>query len=270
MGLSKKSKSNNRRERKEKAQRSQGSNSYRNENNGFPFASFAKTLRTLRLKRLFEQPHVFKKYIMRTNILKFWITLIFFLSLNLIAKSQDSTKFVVSTNYYKDLSDTYGGGSLCTGEFFIIRSWYGGCISYGHFQSQSPFNFKVIVDEINETVQVPFKEMAIMQTGAISGFLRPVQKEWINFDILFGFVIGKAKSLIFKNLDFDYSFTEHKFIYLYQDYQLIKTSHLGYQFGFNVTFYPTKKVGLQVNSRLMDLSNGGTFFFVGGGLCFRL
>jgi hypothetical protein len=207
---------------------------------------------------------------MRTYILKSLILLIFLLSLNLVAKSQDSSRFGVSANFYRDLSDTYGGGSLFSSEFFIIRSWYGGNISYGHFQSQSTFNFKVIVEGTNETVEIPIKEMAVMQTGAISGFLRPVQKEWINLDILIGFVIGKAKSLVFKSLDFDYSLTEHDFIYLYRDYQLIKTNHVGYQVGFTVSFYPTKKVGLQINSRLLDLSNGGTFFLVGGGLCFRL
>jgi hypothetical protein len=206
---------------------------------------------------------------MRENILKLWISLFCILSLNLVAESQDSSKIGISANLYKDLSDTYGGGSLFACEFYMVKSWYGVNLSYGHFQAQSTFNFELLVEEINEKIDIPIREMAIMQTGAISGVLRPVINEWINLDILFGFVIGKAKSLIFKNLDFDYSLSEHDFIYLYRDYQLIKTSHIGYQIGFTVSCYPTKKVGLQFNSRLLDLSNGGTFFLVGGGICFR-
>ena len=63
---------------------------------------------------------------------------------------------------------------------------------------------------------------------------------------------------------------QNKLTYLYKDYQLVNRTHFGYQVGFNVSFYVFTRIGLQLNARVQDLSNGGTFFFVGAGLCFRL
>jgi len=201
---------------------------------------------------------------------KFWIFLIFLLSLNLTVKGIDSLKYYFSFNYYKDLSDTYGGGSLLSGEFTACKSWYGASINYGHFQSQSTYTFKITVEGKNESVEIPIEEMAIMQIGALSILLRPIEKRWIETDVILGLALGQAKSSILESVYYNYSFIENKFTYLYRDYQLIKKSHFGYQVGLNISFFISKKVGLQINSRIQDLSNGGTFFFVGTGICFRL
>ena len=206
---------------------------------------------------------------MKTILLKFSLTLFLFHSLSSSGKGIDSLKYSFSFNYYRDLSDTYGGGNLLSGEFKYSKSWYGASVSYSHFQSQSTFIFKVLVEEINKTVETPIEEMAIMQMGALSCFLRPIQKKWIDIDILIGFVFGKAQSSIFKSLDYNYSFIENRFTYLYRDYQLIKRNHFGYQAGFDVSIFITKKFGLQLNSRMQHLSNGGSFFFAGSGVCFR-
>jgi hypothetical protein len=168
----------------------------------------------------------------------------------LLLKGNDSTYFSISLNYYMDLSDTYGGGNLFSGEFTISRSWYGGKITFGHFQSQYYFLFKVPYEEINKTLEIPVEEMSIMPMGAISGFIRPIQKKWITADFVFGTVLGKAKSFYLKGIDYEYSISENRFTYLFKDYQLAKKTHFGYQVGVDISFYFSKRVGLQPEFRI--------------------
>lgn len=185
------------------------------------------------------------------------------------AEGIDSLKYCISLNYYRDLSDTYDGGDLFMGEFNISRSWYGVSISYGYFQSYSVFKYQVFIEEINKSLSIPFDEVTIMKSTSISLLMIPIQNKFIRTDILFGVAYGQAKSLQFHDLDYSYSFQENKFNYLYKNYELVKQKHIGYQFGLNVIFSITKKIGLQLNSRIQDLNHGGTFFFVGTGICFR-
>jgi predicted permease len=206
---------------------------------------------------------------MKPLSLQFCLILLF-IHLSSYGQSIDSLNFNVSFNYYKDLSDTYGGGSMFSGEFEVFRAWYGASISFGHFQSQSTFVFKVPVEETSSILEIPFDEMAIMNMGSFSFILIPIQGKRINTELLIGAVIGKAKNLSFKSVDYSYNINENRFTYLYKDYQLVTRNHFGYQVGVDVSFYFFKKAGLQLNARIQDLSNGGTFFFVGGGLCFRL
>lgn len=169
-----------------------------------------------------------------------------------------------------DLSDTYGGGSMFSGEYEVTRLWYGASVSFGHFQSQSTFVFKIPLEEKSSVLEIPFDEMAIMKMGSFSLILIPIQNKRINTELLIGAVLSKSENLCFKSIDYSYNINENIFTYLYKDYQLVKRNHFGYQVGVDVSFYFFKKAGLQLNARIQDLSNGGTFFFVGGGLCFRL
>ena len=109
-----------------------------------------------------------------------------------------------------------------------------------------------------------------MKTSSISLMIIPIQTKLINTDIVCGLVLSQAKSLQFHDVDYSYSFQDNKFNYLYKNYELIKANHFGYQVGFNISVSVTKKLGLQLNSRIQSLSNGGTFFFVGSGICFKL
>jgi hypothetical protein len=211
-----------------------------------------------------------KRKEMKTLLTKSIILLMLFCSQSIFLKGNDSTSYYISLNYYIDLSDTYGGGSLFSGEYTISRSWYGAKMTFGHFQSQYSFLFKVPYEEIDQTLEIPVQEMSFMQIGSLSGFIRPVQKKWITADFVFGAVLGKAKSFFLKGIDYEYSISENKFTYIFKDYQLAKKNHFGYQAGVDISFYFSKRAGLQFNARIQDLSNGGTFFFVGTGLCFRL
>ncbi|HBE42336.1 MAG TPA: hypothetical protein DDW27_14245 [Bacteroidales bacterium] len=207
---------------------------------------------------------------MKELFLKCSFLLIFSLSTIINTRGNDSLKYSFSFNFYSDLSDTYLGGSLIMGEFAVNRTWYGASLAYGHFISQSTFKFRIIVEEISKTVDIPIEEMAIMQMGTLSIFIRPIQKRWINTDILFGVAIANAKSSILESVYYNYSFAENRFTYLYRDYQLVKRTHFGYQAGFNISFFPVQKFGIQLNSRIQHLNNGGSFFFVGSGIIFRL
>ena len=211
----------------------------------------------------------------KTNEMKILLTKVIILTFlfccqSFFIKANDSIRYNVSLNYYLDLSDTYGGGSLFSGEFAISRSWYGAKLTFGHFQSQYTFLFKVPYEEIETVLEIPIQEMSFMKTGALSGFIRPVQKKWITADLIFGAVFAKAHCFFLKGIDYSYDLVENRFTYLIKDYQLVQRNHFGYQVGVDVSFYFFKKAGLQLNARIQDLSNGGTFFFVGGGLCFRL
>jgi hypothetical protein len=109
-----------------------------------------------------------------------------------------------------------------------------------------------------------------MKIGALSGFVRPVQNKWLTADLIFGGVYGKSRCFYLKDIEYEYSIPEQKFIRLMKDYQLAKVNHFGYQVGVDITFSLFKKIGLQFDARIQDLSNGGTFFFIGTGLCFKI
>jgi len=207
---------------------------------------------------------------MKILLRKLLFLLMLFYGPSIILKGNDSTNFSISTNYYMDLSDTYGGGNLFSTEFTISRSWYGVKMAFGCFQSHSTFLFRFPYEEVGQIIEIPVPEMSIMKIGTISGFIRPVQKNWITADLIFGAAFGKAQNLYLKEIEYEYSLIENKFTYLNKDYQLVKKNHLGYQVGVDITFYFSKRIGLQVDAKVHDLSNGGTFFFVGAGLCFKL
>jgi hypothetical protein len=182
----------------------------------------------------------------------------------------DTLKYSISIDYAIDLSDTYDGGNLLNTEVKITKSWFGASISFGHFQSHSIFEYRVHVDELEKTLIIPFDEVSIMKTGSISLIINPIKRESFETELVIGFVGGFAKSSQFHDVEYSYSLQTNSFNYLFKNYELIKRSHLGYQVGLNIICYPFKKVGLQLYTRIQDLNNGGTFFFVGGGLCFRL
>lgn len=208
---------------------------------------------------------------MRIKLLK--LTFLLFQALCLstfLVKGQDSIQYSFSFNYYKDLSDTFSGGTLLSGEFALSKSWYGVGISFGHFQSHSTTTYKIVIEEDSQVYDVPFDELAIMQTGSLLGLITPIQKSWLQFDILLGLVLSKSENLCFKSISYTYDLNEKILTSVEKDYQLVEQTHFGYQTGVNVTFYAFKKIGIQLNARIQDLSNGGTFFFVGTGLCFRL
>ena len=207
---------------------------------------------------------------MRNPVLRLLITLAITISIWNTSKGNDSLKYNISLNYYLDLSDTYGGGSLFAGEFSIQNSWYGASISYGHFLSHSIFNYSINIEELNKTIYIPFDELTTMQTASLSIKVIPIKTKIISSDLLFGLSYGYAKNSRFESVDYSYSLESNKFNYLYKDYKLFIKNHFGYQVGFNISFFITKKFGLQLNSRIQDLSNGGTFFFIGSGIVFRL
>jgi hypothetical protein len=208
---------------------------------------------------------------MKKRLLKFVLIFIsFFCISTYLLKGQDTLSYSINFNYLKDLSDTFGGGTLVSGEFVLSKSWYGADICYGHFQSYSHINYEIVIEEDNQSFSIPFDELSIMQTGSLSSLITPIRHHWFQFDAIFGLVCSRSKSSCFKSLSYTYNFNEKKLMSVEKDYQLIERTHFGYQVGANVSFYFLKKAGLQLNARIQDLSNGGTFFFVGGGLCFRI
>jgi len=207
---------------------------------------------------------------MKTLMTKSLIVLMFYCSQSFVLRGNDSIRYCISLNYNIDLSDTYGGGNLFSGEFTVSRSWYGAKITFGHFQSQSTFLFQFPYKEVGQVLEISIPEMSIMKTSAISGFIRPIQKKWITADFVLGAAYNKAQSMYLKEIEYEYSLSENRFTYLNKDYQLAKVNHFGYQAGIDITFNLFKKIGLVFDARIQDLSNGGTFFFVGSGLCFRI
>jgi len=193
-----------------------------------------------------------------------------FLNGSVLFARPDSLKHCISFGYYKDLSDTYGGGSYYfSGEYELSTSWYGLNFDFGLYQSQSTFKYIFIIDEINESVEIPVEEMAIMKMGSISGLIKPIQKKWLEIDILFGAAFGKANHSMFSSLEYTYNTAESKLTSVTRDYMLISKNHFGYKAGMNATFFVTRKFGIQVKTRMSDLSNGGTFFLLGGGFAFK-
>jgi hypothetical protein len=199
------------------------------------------------------------------------LILFFALSLNaILGKANDTTQIFISTNYSFDLSDTYSGGELFSGEFTFSKSWYGIKAAFGHFQSQYIYVFKVPYPEIERTLFINIPEMAMMKIGTISGFFRPIHKNWFTADLVFGASYGRAKCFYMKSVDYEYLLAEDRFTHLFVDYYLHKVNYFGYHAGLDLSFNFTKKIGIQVCSRIHDMSNGGTFFFVGGGMVFKI
>jgi len=208
---------------------------------------------------------------MKSTLFKFILIVIQALCLStLVTNGQDTLRYSWNFNYQKDLSDTFGGGSLFSGDFVLSRTWYGAGISYGNFQSHFHIDYEIVIEEDNQSFKIPFDELSIMQTGSFSGLITPIRHNRFQFDIIFGLVYSKSKSSCFKSLTYTYNYNDKELISVEKDYQLIERTHFGYQAGANVSFYFIKNMGLQLNARLLDLSNGGTFFFVGAGLCFKL
>jgi len=209
-----------------------------------------------------------KKPMKKISVLFFAILML--TNLVYAVSGRDTLKYRISIHYYKDLSDTYDGGNLFSSEFSITKSWFGASISFGHFQSYSIFEYSVHVEGLEKTLSIPFDEVSIMKTGSISLIITPIKRAKFETDIIIGFASGFANSSQFHDVEYSYSFQTNSFNYLYKNYELIKRSHIGYQIGFNISFLTFQKFGLQLNTRIQELNNGGTFFFVGGGLCFRL
>jgi hypothetical protein len=196
------------------------------------------------------------------------IALILFIKI-LPVRANDSLSCSVSLHFYWDLSDTYGGGNLFSGEFSCVKSWFGGKLEFGHFQSDYLFLFKVPYDEPQILLQIPIHEMSFMKMGSLSGFIRPIQKKWISADLLFGAVYSRATSFYLKTIEYSYNPSDGTFDYLIKDYQLVKKSHIGYQLGIDIAFSIIKSTAIQLSSRIQDLNNGGSFFFTGAGICFK-
>jgi hypothetical protein len=195
----------------------------------------------------------------------FFVTAIVYFQ-SLVLKGNDSTKYYLSLKLSTDMSDTFGGGEVFSGEVAMLRSWYGLKMDFGHFQSQSIYLFKVPYEEIGKTLEISIPEMSIMKIGSLSGFVRPIDKNWISIDILMGAAYGKSKSFLLKSIDYEYNIEDNTFNYVFKDYSLHKANHFGYQAGIDITFWFNRRFGCQLNSRIQDLNNGGTFFLVGFGL----
>jgi hypothetical protein len=206
---------------------------------------------------------------MKTTLFEIGIVLILLLLTGPKINGNDTLKYDVSINYYIDLSDTYGNGKLLTGEFSVTKEWYGIEISFGHFQSQAVFVYQVYAEDLEMEINIPFDEMAIMQLGSLSAKVKPVQGKKITTDLIIGLTLGEAKNSRFNSVQYSYSTIDNKFNYLYKDYKLVTETHLGYHLGVNISFFPIRKIGVQLNSRILQLNHGGTFFFLGGGTCFR-
>lgn len=179
-------------------------------------------------------------------------------------------RFRSSIVCYKDLSDTYGKGSALFGNLSINKSWYGANIDFGYFQGRSIFIYKIDIEQINKTIEMKFDEISFMKCSAISFGIIPVQKERFQLDLSFGAAMNFATSSQFNRVDYEYDLVNDRFTYIYKDYKLIKRNHFGYQVGLNLSLNFLPKIGLQISSKIQDLNNGGTFFFVGAGLSFKL
>ncbi len=153
---------------------------------------------------------------MRNSSIKLVFTAIIFIGLSSSLIGADSLKYCISFNYYNDLSDTYDGGTLFSGDLKISKSWYGASITFGYFQSHSTFKYQVLIEEINRSIEIPFDEISIMKTGSLSLMMIPIQSKFINADFVFGVVLSRAKSFQFQDVEYSYSFQDNKFTYLYK------------------------------------------------------
>lgn len=206
---------------------------------------------------------------MKSFVNKFIIISLFIFSNILALKAEDSISYYVALNYYWDLSDTYGGGNLFNGEISGLKSWYGAKLAYGHFQSDYIFLFKVPYDEANLELQIPIHEMSFMKSGSLSGFIRPIQNKWLSTDFILGAVFNRATSFYLKTIEYSYNIEKGSFDYLIKDYQLIRKNRFGYQVGIDCNFNILSKIAIQLSTRIQDLKNGGSFFFLGSGICFK-
>jgi hypothetical protein len=186
------------------------------------------------------------------------------------ATAKEPIKIIPSFNYYYDLSDSYGKGSLFSGSLGLSQSFYGLNMDFGYFQGHSVFIYNIVIEDLEKTIEIKFDEVSNMKTSSVSLVFIPIKKDWITADLNCGIALNKAILSQFNKVDYSYSLIENKFIYLYKDYKLVRRTHIGYQVGFDISLYFLPKIGFQISSRIQDLNNGGTFFFVGGGLCFRL
>ena len=186
------------------------------------------------------------------------------------ARAQDSLRFFCNVAYQEDLSDTFGGGALLAGDFVLFKSWYGVGVTYGSFQSHSSTSYVIAIEDVNSSFNIPIDELSIMKIGSFSGLVTPIRVNRFQSDFLFGFVYGHSKEMCFKSLTYTYNYSENILTSVEKDYQLVERTHIGYQIGINATYYFLKNIGLQLNSRIMDLNNGGSFIFFGGGLSFQI
>lgn len=185
------------------------------------------------------------------------------------AQETDSIRLSCTLSYYYDLSDTYWGGTMFSGEIRAMNGWYGAGLSYGHFISEGNFEYKIYVEEVDRNVIIPINEVTIMPVGSLSLYIEPIRKKWLTADICLGMVVSRAKISRLRNCYYSYDLANEEFIYLYRDYAMDITTHFGYQAGVDLEIHVTKKMGLEIKSRLLDLSNGGSFFFAGSGFIFK-
>ena len=75
---------------------------------------------------------------------------------------------------------------MFSGETAVSFSWFGVKASYGHLNSQSYLTLKVPYDELDYTLEIVIPEIAFMNLGSLSLFIRPVNKKWITTDVVFG------------------------------------------------------------------------------------
>jgi hypothetical protein len=200
---------------------------------------------------------------------KLLFTIILCLLYVTITDAKEKLKFGSSIILYRDLSDTYGKGNSLTGSISVYKNWYGASIDIGYYQAQSVFIYNVLLEDLNKKFEIQFDEVSNMRCYSLSILFLPVQKEWILIEVPVGIACNRAVNSQFNKVDYSYSLVDDKFNYLYKDYKLVERTHLGYQAGINITFYPLPNIGLQISSKIQDLSNGGTFFLVGAGLKFK-
>lgn len=207
---------------------------------------------------------------MKTISLK--LILIFLITSNLFSTGQtgkDTLKYRIAINYLIDLSDTYGSGQMLSSELSVSKLWYGIDLSFGHFTSQDDFIFRIPVEEIGYEIEVPFEELTTMKMGTLSLLITPIQLNKFTTEIVIGGAYAKSQGLFSKGVEYTFDISQEKFISLTRDYQLVRNTHFGYQIGLRISYYPLERAGLELNVRMQDLSNGGTFFLAGGGFCFK-
>lgn len=207
---------------------------------------------------------------MKNSLAKISLLMVFCFSQFVPIEAIDSTKISISLNYSIDLSDTYGGGNIFSGESTASFSWFGVKASYGRLNSHYYSLLEVPYSELGQTLQIYIPQISFMNLGSLSFFLRPVNKTWITTDVVFGASMAKSTSFFIKDIEYEYNLDEERFTYVFTDYHCVRKRHFGYQAGIDITVYFYKNFGIQLNSRIYDMNNGGSFFFIGSGLSVRL
>lgn len=203
---------------------------------------------------------------MNNSFVKVIVLIFLFQVLLYTSKGNDSLRYNFAFTYLHDLSDSYGKSKLLSGEFSVIKSWYGIRASYDHMQSILNANFPVEDEELNTIISIPFTEISKMQSGSLSFLIRPFQYKWFSFDLLLGIFYGENKCMKFSSFYYHYNPIEAKFDILFRDYQLKKTIYKGFQTGFDFTFYFSKRIGLLAKAKIISTTNHDGFFFVGSGI----